>query len=291
MKNIKKTILLMLVAVLLSTLLFGCASKPTEQKPSDEQAQKTNSANTESTKKEFTIGCMPLNEGAVQTIADMLKPEGYDVKVVVFDGNNLPAIALKDGNIDSLILNHLPWINTFNEQNNSEIVLVEPFKYASLFGLYSSKYSSVEEIPDGATITISDDPSNMERSLKLLEKTGFIKLGEKSGNFYSVLDIEENLKNIKILEVETTATAASYKDADATISFSSVMKNAGIDAFSYLVQDDRYVDFPTGLCVLKGNENSEWAQAVMKVTATEEYTKRFNEIFQGAYMLFSEMEN
>jgi len=50
---------------------------------------------------------MPLNEPAVQAISDMLKPERYDVKVMVFDGNNLPAIALKNGNIDSLILNHL----------------------------------------------------------------------------------------------------------------------------------------------------------------------------------------
>lgn len=68
------------------------------------------------------------------------------------------------------------------------------------------------------------------------------------------------------------------------------MRSAGIDAFSYLLQDDKYINFPTGLCVLKGNESSEWAQAAMKVTATEEYTKRFNDIFQGAYKLFSEMD-
>lgn len=285
MKKIKTIVSLMLAVVLAFTLLAGCAAKPSVQ----DQPQAASEPEKDSAKKSFTIGCMPLNEPAVQAIADMLKPEGYDVKVMVFDGNNLPAIALKDGSIDSLILNHLPWIKTFNEQNNCEIVLVEPFKYASLFGLYSSKYKSVEEIPAGATITISNDPSNMDRSLKMLEAIGFIKLGEKSGNFYTVLDIKENLKDIKFLEVETTATAASYKDVEATISFSSVMMNAGIDAFSYLVQDDKYIDFPTGLCVLKGNENSEWAQAVMKVTATEEYTKRFNEIFQGAYILFSDI--
>ncbi len=242
-------------------------------------------------KKSFTIGCMPLNEPGVQAIADMMKEKGYEVEVKVFDGNNLPAMALKDGEIDSLMLNHLPWINTFNEENNSELVLVEPFKYASLLGIYSSKHDSLDQIPDGGTITVSNDPSNMERALQFLEKLDFIKLGEKTGDFYTVLDVKENKKNLKFLEVETTSTAASYKDTDATIAFTSVMKNAGIDTFSYLEQDDLYVNYPTGLVVKKGDEDSEWAKAVMEVTATEQYSKKFNEIFGGAYVLFSEMEN
>lgn len=271
-----KRILALILGLMLVLGLTACANT-SKDKVSEE-------------KKSFTIGCMPLNEPAVKSIAEMMKEKGYDVEVKVFDGNNLPAIALSNGEIDSLILNHLPWIKTFNEENNSELVLVEPFKYASLFGMYSSKYDSLEEIPEGATITISNDPSNMERSLKFLEKLDFIKLGEKKGEFYTVLDIKENKKDLKFLEVETTATASSYKDSDATISFTSVMKNAGVDPFSYLEQDDLYVDYPVGFVVNKGNEEAPWAKAVMEVTATKEYSKKFNEAFGGAYVLFTEME-
>lgn len=232
---------------------------------------------------------MPLNEPAVQEIANLMEPLGYNVEVRVFDGNNLPAIALKDGDIECLILNHLPWINTFNSENNSELVMVEPYMYASLFGFYSSKHDSIEEIPDNASIVVSNDPSNMERSLEFLEELGFIKLGEKKGEFYTVLDIEENTKNIQLVEVETTATATSFNDADASISFTSVMRNAGIDAYSYLAEDGKHVNYPTGPVVRKGDENAKWVQDMMEVVQTEEYTERFNDIFQGAYILFWDM--
>ncbi|WP_028331117.1 MetQ/NlpA family ABC transporter substrate-binding protein [Brachyspira alvinipulli] len=249
----------------------------------------SNSNNTEKVKSKndtIVIGCMPLNVQAVEEIKRLMENEGYKIEIKVFDGNNLPALALSANEIDGLILNHKPWIDTFNKANNSHLVLVDGFKYASLNALYSSKHKSVEEIPDGATITISNDPSNMDRGLRFLERLGLLKLGEKTGEFYTMLDIKENPKNINFLEVETTSTAGSYKDVDATITFSSVMKNAGFDAHSYIVEDGEYNNFPTGLVVNEGNETSQWSKDLVKVTQTEEYKNKFNEIFQGAYIIF-----
>lgn len=275
MNKIIRTTLFLIALGALGALVTGCGS--TDKEEAEDQ-------------KAFQIGCMPLNEPAVQAVAEMVKEKGYDMEVVVFDGNNLPAIALKDGSIDGLMLNHLPWINTFNQQNGSELVMVKPYMYASIFGIYSSKHDSIADIPNGGTITISNDPDNMQRSLKLLEQEGLIKLGEKKGQFYTTLDIAENKKNLKFSEVETTATAASYKDVDATIAFSSVMKNAGIDAFSYLADDGQSVNYPTGLVVNKGNEDKAWVKAVLEVTQSAEFKKKFDEIFKGAYVMFSELE-
>ncbi|MFV0519125.1 MAG: MetQ/NlpA family ABC transporter substrate-binding protein [Lachnospirales bacterium] len=278
MKKNNKIAILLLVMIFTMAIFTGCSS------------QSADTASGDANKTEFTIGCMPLNEPAVQEIAKLMEPMGYTVEIKVFDGNNLPAIALKDGDIDSLMLNHLPWINTFNEENSSELVMVEPYLYASLFGLYSDKHKSIEEFPDGATIIVSNDPSNMQRSLEFLQDLGFIKLGEKTGDFYTVLDIAENYKNINLVEVETTATASSFKDADGSISFTSVMRNAGIDPSSYLAEDGKYVDFPTGPVVNKGNEDQQWVQDMMTVVQSEEFEAKFNEIFEGAYVLFSDMK-
>ncbi|MDD2371653.1 MAG: MetQ/NlpA family ABC transporter substrate-binding protein [Firmicutes bacterium] len=274
MKKTLKSIISLMVVVLMVTVLVGCG---------------TDAKVDTSEKTKFKIGCMPLNEPAVQVISKMMKDKGYEMEVVVFDGNNLPAIALKDGSIDGLMLNHLPWIKTFNELNNSNLVMVKPYMYASIFGIYSSKYDSIDQIPKNATITISNDPDNMQRSLLLLEKVGLIKLGAKKGDFFTTLDVVENTKNIKFSEVETTATASAYKDAAATISFSSVMKNAGIDASSYIADDGESVNFPTGLVVNEGNENTPWAKAIIEVTQTEEFKTKFNDIYQGAYVLFSNL--
>lgn len=281
-KNKKITILLALICSI--ALFVGCSSKTAKALPVEEGTEIIDSEKTK-----YTIGCMPLNEGAVQEISKMMETKGYDIEVRVFDGNNLPAIALKDGDIDGLILNHLPWINTFNDENDSELVMVDNM-YASLFGLYSSKHESIEDIPENGTIMVSNDPSNMERSLEFLEKLGFIKLGEKKGEFYTPLDIKENPKNIQLSEVETTSTASAFKDADAAISFTSVMRNAGIDAYSYIEEDGKYINYPTGLVVNKGNEDMNWVKDLTEVVNTQEYKDAFNEIFQGAYILFSDMD-
>ena len=63
--------------------------------------------------------------------------------------------------------------------------------------------------------------------------------------------------------METTATATSFNDVDASISFTSVMRNAGIDAYSYLVEDwaCQLSNRPGGE---KGDENAKWVQDMMK---------------------------
>lgn len=151
--------------------------------------------------------------------------------------------------------------------------MVDGFKYASLVGLYSSNHDSLEAIPDGAQIIVSNDPSNMDCALRLLNKIDFIKLAEKSESFYTIFDIEENTKNIQFIEVETTSTAGSYEDADGTITFTSVMRNAGYDAQSFLIEDGEYINFPTGLVVNSGNENSQWARTSLQLRTTQSIKK------------------
>ena len=264
----------LLLCLLLAFIAFaGCGQK-----------QNTDTQGEEKTK--ISIGCMPLNEEAVQVVKEFMADKGYEMEGMVFDGNNLPAEALMADEIDCLLLNHLPWINNFNEQNGSELTMVKGFTYASLFGIYSAKHDSIEDIPENGTIIVSNDPANMHRSLLFMQKLGLIKLGEQSGDYYTVLDITENPKNLQIVEVETTNTAGSFQDADASISFSSVMRNAGIDAHSYLAEDGEYVNYPTGFFVNKGDEESAWAKALIEVTNTEDFQKKFDEIFQGAYMIF-----
>lgn len=273
MKKISKKIALLLCLLLAFIAFAGCGQK-----------QNTDTQDEEKTK--ISIGCMPLNEEAVQVVKELMADKGYEMEVMVFDGNNLPAEALMADEIDCLLLNHLPWMNNFNEQNGSELTLVKGFTYASLFGIYSAKHDSIEDIPENGTIIVSNDPANMHRSLLFMQKLGLMKLGEQNGDYYTVLDITENPKNLQIVEVETTNTAGSFQDADASISFSSVMRNAGIDAHSYLAEDGEYVNYPTGFFVNKGDEESAWAKALIEVTNTEDFQKKFDEIFQGAYMIF-----
>lgn len=288
MKKRKRILIFMMSLIILSTILTACGKDDKKQdiiiNSGDELDDKTKIEE----KRKFTVGCMPLNEPAVQIMKELLEPKGYDLEITVFDGNHLPAVALKEGNIDSLILNHLPWINTFNEENNTDLTMVEPYVYYSYFAIYSSKYKSIDELPKNAQIAIAGDPTNMDRSLRVLRDTGLITLGEKTGSFYSLLDIEDNPKNIKLIETETTATVRSIEDVDAIITFSSTMKMAGFDPKVYLYEDESSTQFPTGLVVQPENVDEEWVKAIIEVTQTDEFKDKFNEFYGGAYKLFND---
>ncbi len=68
--------------------MSGCNTKKESEKSASEEKEK------------ITIGCMPLNKEAVEALSEIMKKDGYDLEVKVFDGNNLPAEALSANEID-----------------------------------------------------------------------------------------------------------------------------------------------------------------------------------------------
>ena len=91
------SILLMLFAVLLASCSNNSSSNGAKSKDDT-----------------IVIGCMALNVQAVEEIKRLMENEGYKMEVKVFDGNNLPALALSADEIDGLVLNNKPWIENFN---------------------------------------------------------------------------------------------------------------------------------------------------------------------------------
>ena len=67
-------------------------------------------------------------------------------------------------------------------------------------GLYSNSVHSVQDVPEGATVSIPNDPTNGGRALALLAKAGLITLKDGVGFKATVADITSNPKNIKIQE-------------------------------------------------------------------------------------------
>ncbi|MBI5592514.1 MAG: hypothetical protein HY881_18770 [Deltaproteobacteria bacterium] len=237
-------------------------------------------------KKSLKLGCMPWSEPMIQWIKEGLTPFGYNVEILMFDANQLPATALKDGSIDGIIANHKPWIHTFNQQNNCNLQMVEPNYFYSFFAIYSSKYKKLSEIPQSARITIPGDPTNLSRSLIILKEAGLITLNNKTGPFYTILDIRENPKKIKLIEAEITQTARSLPDVGAVIATAFFIAEAAkADPKVFLFEDPQNKDFPLGLIVRSEDVNSAWAKEAMTVLRSDKNKARFNEQYKGKYTL------
>lgn len=267
MKSRSKKLLTVITIMACIAALWGCSSDDN----SDDATIK--------------IGCMTTTEPIVELVAAGIEDQGYTIEAVLFDENNMPCTALKDGDVDGVILNHKAWLKTFNEQNGSDLVMIEPYWYHSPFRLYSAKYDSIDELPDGAQIAVPSDSTNLERALVLLDEVGLIELGEKSSAFYTPVDIESNPKNIEFVTAEITTAANSINDADAVISPAVYIAEEGtLDPNDYLYDDPHSaVDYPLGLIVQSDSKDADWVKAASDYMTTPEAKEAFDAIYNGAY--------
>lgn len=95
-------------------------------------------------------------------------------------------------------------------------------------GIYSNKVKDVKDLPDGATISIPNDPTNEGRGLQLLEKAGVIKLKEGVGMKATPADVVENPKNIQFKEIEAAQLPRSLDDVDASVITMNYVMSAGL---------------------------------------------------------------
>ena len=217
---LKKLIITGLCALSAAAVITGCGS---DAKPAASSAQ---SAPAE--KKEITVGATagPHAE-VVEAAAKEAEKNGLKVNVKEFSDYITPDQALADGDLDLVVYQHEPFLNNFNKQHNINLV---PIGKAILMrmGIYSNKYKDVKDIPDGATISIPNDPTNEGRGLQLLEKAGLIKLKEGVGMKATPADVTENPKHLKFNELEAAQLPRSLDDVAASVITMNYVMSAGL---------------------------------------------------------------
>lgn len=274
------------------------AKETTKEEPKTEAketaAKESEAATTEAKKEPVTlkIGCVAATEPCVQIMKEAMEGTGYEVEVVVFDGNNLPAEALNAGDIDGLFCNSLKWMNTFNEENNADLAMAFPY-YFSYAGLYSAKWDSPEAFPDGAKVIVSNGLSNIDGGLRILQNAGLITLAEtpSENNFYSIIDIVENPKNIQITPAELTTAMSSINDVDGVVALAVIVKESGVMSPSeHMGLSTRDQMTPQGLIVSGKDENAEWVSVAKEQMEQQKWYDAFNERFDGTFILYSEID-
>ena len=271
LKNFR-VILAAVLCTLISVTSAGCSSTS------------ANSHDVESTKT-VRIGIKNDYIEMLETIKPKIEALGYKVERVLFDDFVQPDNALKEGSIDINWLQHEPYMNAYNSSNKTDLVMVSPKTIYNVFGLYSSKWSSIDEIPDGATICLCNDPSNKLRGLQLLEKNGLIKLrdGVESPTQY---DIVENPKNLKFIEAEISMVPQSINDCDAVAVAGLQMLNAGKDPSSYIFcsDDEDNKEYAIGFVVAGKNKDAKWASDIAKVAQCDELAEFLKNNKKGAQL-------
>ena len=152
-------------------------------------------------------------------------------------------------------------------------------------GVYSKKHASLKDLPEGARIGIPNDPSNGGRTLLLLEGQGLIRLKPGAGLRASPLDVVENPKKFKFVELDAAQLARSLADLDAASVPTNYALPAGLDPKKQALALEK-ADTPyTGvLAVREQDKNQPWVQALIKSYQSAPVRDFINEHFKGALL-------
>ena len=77
----------------------------------------------------------------------ILEEEGYDLEVTVFDDYVQPNEVVESGDFDANYFQHIPYLNSFNEEKGTHLVNAGGIHYEP-FGIYPGTKSSLDDIAE-----------------------------------------------------------------------------------------------------------------------------------------------
>lgn len=154
----------------------------------------------------------------IKHIQPVLEKEGYKVELQVFTDYIKPNKALVDGDLDANFFQHKPYMEDWAKKANAsdKIMSIFPVHFEPI-GLYSLKYTSLDNITDGTKISIPNDFTNGGRALKLLADNGIITLKKGTGVNAKKSDIIKYNKKVEIIELQAEVCATTIEDVDYAI--------------------------------------------------------------------------
>lgn len=222
----------------------------------------------------------------------LLKEQGWDLEVTVFDDYVQPNLVVESGDFDANYFQHIPYLENFNEEQGTHLVNAGGIHYEP-FGIYPGTKASLDELEDGDVIAVPNDTTNEARALLLLEANGVIKLKEDAGLTATVKDIEENPKNVEIQELEAAQVPRVKDEVAFVVLNGNYALEAGFsvakDAIAYETSDSEATKtYVNVIAVKEGNEDSDATKALVGVLKSDEIKQYINDTYDGAVIPFED---
>ena len=206
--NVRKTVLKSFLVPLVSVLALSVSACGEDKASQDAQAQAVPHS--------IKVGVVP---GPYREMLDLyLKPvvqkKGHDLEFVEFTDWVQPDSALASGDIDANVFQHQSYLNGIVENQGLKLSSVVNVPTLGIFA-FSDKYKSFDEVQDGATVGIPNDPVNLARALRVARDLKVIGLyPKKKKKKASLADIKDNPKNLKFTVMEAAQLPRSLDSID-----------------------------------------------------------------------------
>jgi len=229
-----------------------------------------------------------VTAGPHAEILDVVKKvgaeRGLDIKVVEFTDYVIPnqALALKD--LEANSFQHEPYLKNQISKTGWKIVKVAT-TIASPQGVYSQKYKTLAELPDGARVAIANDPSNGARGLMILALHGLIKLKDANNVAATVADITDNPKKLRFVELDAAQLPRALQDVDLVSINNNYAVQAGLNpAKDALARENAEGPWVNILAVREDDKGKPWVKQLIEAYHSDPVKAFLETRFKGSYI-------
>ncbi len=296
----KKVLSSILLGALTLSIFTGCGSSDSAADTSTdvaETAETSNAADSASTEVEskgtITVAASATPHAEILEAAKpILAEQGWDLEVTIYDDYVLPNEVVESGEFDANYFQHVPYLDSFNEERGTHLVEVGKIHYEP-FGIYPGTKASLDDIAEGDVIAVPNDTTNEARALLLLQDNGIITLKDGAGLTATVNDIAENPYNVQIQELAAEQVARVKDEVAFVVLNGNYALEAGFsvskDSIAYETSDSEAAKTYVNVIVVKeGNEDNEGVKALVDVLKSDEIKEYINSTYDGAVIPFEE---
>jgi len=233
--------------------------------------------------KELVIGTSagPYADQVKLGIKPILEKQGYKVKVIEFNDYIQPNFALAEGALDANAFQHIVYLTKFSTDNKlalSELIKVPTAPIA----IYSKKHHSLNEVKEGTTVALPNDPTNQARALVLLEQLGWIKLKANVDPVRaSENDVAQNSKKIKLIPLEAAQLPRSLEDTDYSFVNGNYALASGLKLTEALAQEKISTRYQNLVAIRTADKDKPWIKDLEAAYRSREFLAVTNKYFSG----------
>ena len=218
-----------------------------------------------------------------EQVKKIAEKDGLKIQIVEFSDYVQPNAALAAGDLDANSYQHKPYLDLQVKDRGYKFVSVG-YTVNFPIGIYSKKVKSLAELKEGARFGIPNDPTNGGRVLLALQEKGLIKLKPEAGLKATPLDVIDNPKKIRFVELDAAQLPRSLDDLDASAVNTNFALSAGMNVKDAIAQESAKSPYVNVLVVREADKDKPWVAKLLKAYHSEEIRKFIQTEFKGAVL-------
>lgn len=236
----------------------------------------------------LTVGASPSPHAVILNdyAAPLLAEQGIELTVEEYTDYIQPNRDTTNGTLDANYFQHINYLNNYNEENGTDLVNAGRIHFEPM-AVFPGRSTDIENVAEGATFGVPNDPTNEGRALLLLQELGLITLAEDAGITATPNDIVENPLSLEFSEQEAAALPRTVGDVDFAVINGNYAIDAGLELADAVAQENAESEvirdeYANVIVTTPDLAEDERILALVGVLQTEDFKAYLEETFGGA---------